>query len=245
MLTATWSNFWLISPLLCFLFQILALLFHIETRSQVIILKVYWEVSANWFSVKINLSVTTKARKSWEEMDGHGLRIEAIQSKFLQRPVFLTPWTLLCHQRTCDMTGVCPSFNYCWKIALPQSREYDKTWYLQLAFDFVLLLFYVSDLIILWYFESRVTRNDRSYQPVGLTSRHINTGFYHHVNDHVYSQKILYIYTILLFGPKFILSDNPWFFASTKLFQLFLGIPSILQPHFLNLKNMELHCPIW
>lgn len=49
MLTAMWSNFWLISSLLHFLFQILALLFHIELRSQVIILKVYWKVSANWF----------------------------------------------------------------------------------------------------------------------------------------------------------------------------------------------------
>lgn len=49
-----------------------------------------------------------------------------------------------------------------------------------------------------------------------------------------------YIYTILFFGPKFILSDNPWSFASTELFQLFLGIPIIPQSHFLNLKNLEL-----
>ena len=168
------------------------------------------------------------------------------RDKFLWKPCLPHLMdSLLCHQRTCDMIGVCPSFNYCWKIALPQSREYDKMWNLQLAFDFVLLLFYVSDLIILWYFESRVTRNDRSYQPVGLTSCHINTGFYHHVNNHVYSQKILYIYTILFFGPKFILIHNPWFFASTKLFQLFLDIPIILQPHFLNLQNTELNCPIW
>ena len=168
------------------------------------------------------------------------------RDKFLWKPCLPHLMdSLLCHQRTCDMIGVCPSFNYCWKIALPQSREYDKMWNLQLAFDFVLLLFYVSDLIILWDFESRVTRNDRSYQPVGLTSCHINTGFYHHVNNHVYSQKILYIYTILFFWPKFILSHNPWFFASTKLFQLFLDIPIILQPHFLNLKNTELNCPIW
>lgn len=79
MLTAMWSNFWLISSLLHFLFQILALLFHIELRSQVIILKVYWKVSANWFSVKINFSVKTEAKKSWEEVGGHGPRMEAIQ----------------------------------------------------------------------------------------------------------------------------------------------------------------------
>lgn len=123
------------------------------------------------------------------------------RDKFLWRPCLPHPMdSPLCHQGTCGMIGSCPIFNYCWKIDLPQSRKYNKMWYFQLAFDSVLLLFYVSDLIILWYFASRVTRNDRSYQPVGLTSCHINTGFYHHVNDYVYSQKILYIHNFILWA---------------------------------------------
>lgn len=95
-----------------------------------------------------------------------------------------------------------------------------------------------------WSCGSRVTGSDRSHQPGGRTSCHINTRSYH-TNKCVLPESFIYIqfYTWRL---SLLLNSDPIAFASHKWPHTFLGTETDLggfihQLHFLTLKNLELH----